>query len=102
MNEAGGHPLRGERSEPFDHLVQQDHRRFIAPRCVGGRRRAGELRLRTALDQVEQSKKLNQAILDSSPSVIYLKGLDGRYLFVNIQTPGVTFAITGPWAKGSL
>jgi secreted PhoX family phosphatase len=26
----------------------------------------------------------------------------GRYLFVNIQTPGVTFAITGPWAKGSL
>lgn len=26
----------------------------------------------------------------------------GRYLFVNIQTPGVTFAITGPWAQGSL
>ena len=24
----------------------------------------------------------------------------GRYLFVNIQTPGVTFAITGPWGKG--
>lgn len=26
----------------------------------------------------------------------------GRYLFVNIQTPGVTFAITGPWALGPL
>lgn len=26
----------------------------------------------------------------------------GRYLFVNIQTPGVTFAITGPWGNGSL
>uniref|UniRef100_UPI001C303649 alkaline phosphatase PhoX n=1 Tax=Achromobacter sp. GbtcB20 TaxID=2824765 RepID=UPI001C303649 len=26
----------------------------------------------------------------------------GRYLFVNIQTPGITFAITGPWAKGPL
>ncbi len=26
----------------------------------------------------------------------------GRYLFVNIQTPGVTFAITGPWAKGPI
>ncbi len=26
----------------------------------------------------------------------------GRYLFVNIQTPGVTFAITGPWARGPL
>ena len=27
---------------------------------------------------------------------------DGRWLFVNIQTPGVTFAITGPWHKGPL
>jgi secreted PhoX family phosphatase len=26
----------------------------------------------------------------------------GRYLFVNIQTPGITFAITGPWEKGPL
>jgi secreted PhoX family phosphatase len=26
----------------------------------------------------------------------------GRYLFVNIQTPGITFAITGPWAQGPL
>jgi uncharacterized protein len=26
----------------------------------------------------------------------------GRLLFVNIQTPGITFAITGPWAKGTL
>ena len=25
---------------------------------------------------------------------------DGRWLFVNIQTPGITFAITGPWQKG--
>ncbi len=27
---------------------------------------------------------------------------DGRTLFVNIQTPGITFAITGPWLSGSL
>ncbi len=26
----------------------------------------------------------------------------GRYLFVNIQTPGVTFAIRGPWRRGRL
>ncbi len=26
----------------------------------------------------------------------------GRYLFVNIQTPGITLAITGPWGKGPL
>jgi secreted PhoX family phosphatase len=27
---------------------------------------------------------------------------DGKWLFVNIQTPGVTFAITGPWGTGPL
>jgi hypothetical protein len=26
----------------------------------------------------------------------------GRQLFVNIQTPGITFAISGPWGKGPL
>lgn len=26
----------------------------------------------------------------------------GRWLFVNIQTPGITLAITGPWEKGGL
>jgi secreted PhoX family phosphatase len=27
---------------------------------------------------------------------------DGRWLFVNIQSPGITFAITGPWGAGPL
>ena len=27
---------------------------------------------------------------------------DGRWLFVNVQIPGVTIAITGPWADGAL
>ncbi|MFI6294289.1 alkaline phosphatase PhoX [Nonomuraea sp. NPDC050790] len=26
----------------------------------------------------------------------------GKWLFANIQTPGITFAITGPWRRGSL
>jgi len=26
----------------------------------------------------------------------------GEWLFVNIQTPGITFAITGPWGNGPL
>jgi uncharacterized protein len=26
----------------------------------------------------------------------------GNELFVNIQTPGITFAITGPWRRGRL
>jgi hypothetical protein len=27
---------------------------------------------------------------------------DGRWLFVNIQSPGISFAITGPWMSGAL
>ena len=27
---------------------------------------------------------------------------DGRVLFVNLYTPGITLAITGPWLRGSL
>ena len=27
---------------------------------------------------------------------------DGRWLFVNVQSPGTTFAITGPWRRGAL
>ncbi|MDF5752102.1 alkaline phosphatase PhoX [Spongiactinospora sp. TRM90649] len=27
---------------------------------------------------------------------------NGDWLFVNIQSPGITFAITGPWRRGSL
>lgn len=27
---------------------------------------------------------------------------NGNWLFANIQTPGITFAITGPWRQGSL
>lgn len=25
---------------------------------------------------------------------------DGRFLFANVQTPGITYAITGPWRRG--
>jgi secreted PhoX family phosphatase len=27
---------------------------------------------------------------------------DGRWLFFNIQSPGITFAVTGPWGQGAL
>ena len=26
----------------------------------------------------------------------------GRWLFVNVQSPGITLAITGPWGRGGL
>jgi secreted PhoX family phosphatase len=27
---------------------------------------------------------------------------DGEWLFVNAQSPGITFAITGPWGRSGL
>ena len=27
---------------------------------------------------------------------------DGRWLFFNAQSPGISFAVTGPWARGPL
>jgi secreted PhoX family phosphatase len=27
---------------------------------------------------------------------------DGRWLFFNVQTPGISFAVTGPWERGAL
>ena len=27
---------------------------------------------------------------------------DGRWLFASLQSPGITFAITGPWKSGAL
>ncbi len=27
---------------------------------------------------------------------------DGKWLFANLQSPGVTFPITGPWRSGAL
>ena len=27
---------------------------------------------------------------------------DGKWLFTNVQSPGITFAITGPWSNGAL
>ena len=27
---------------------------------------------------------------------------DGKWMFVNIQSPGITLAITGPWEQGAL
>jgi hypothetical protein len=59
---------------------------------------------------------VNQLVLDASPPGRNVfpgdyRGAEwagccfdpsGRWLFANIYTPGVTFAISGPWARGPL
>lgn len=42
----------------------------------------------------------------NSPSTSELAGAtfspDGRILFFNVQSPGITYTVTGPWEKGAL
>ncbi|UCE86782.1 MAG: DUF839 domain-containing protein [Deltaproteobacteria bacterium] len=72
---------------------------------VRGLTRAGEI-----FDFVK-----NDVVLDASPNGVIEPGdyrtsefagasfsPDGRWLFVNVQVPGITFAITGPWERGTL
>lgn len=57
----------------------------------------------------------NDMVLPSSPNGVVAPGdyrfselagasfdAEGKWLFVNVQTPGVTLAITGPWESGPL
>ena len=46
-------------------------------------RKIAEERTRLALDDVRRSKDLVQAVLDNSPTDIYLKDIDGRFILVN-------------------
>jgi secreted PhoX family phosphatase len=72
---------------------------------VRGLSRRGEL-----FDLVRNEVVLDDAVNPSVPPGDY-RGREfagasfspgGRWLFVSIQTPGVTFAITGPWERGPL
>ncbi|MES2951800.1 MAG: PAS domain S-box protein [Pseudomonadota bacterium] len=46
-------------------------------------RKTAETRVLHALQEVEESKKLIQAVLDNSPTEIYIKDLEGRFLLIN-------------------
>ncbi len=46
-------------------------------------RKAAEQRLKEAFDEVAQSKALIQAVLDHSPTSIYIKDMEGRFLLIN-------------------
>jgi len=46
-------------------------------------RKQAEQRLQAAFDEVAQTKNLMQAVLDNSPTDIYLKDINGRFLLIN-------------------
>jgi uncharacterized protein len=86
-------------------LVVDGTRRF-GTRLLGVNRRGGSFVL------AENNVVIDQPI-DGKPAIVPndYRGFEfcgatfspsGRQLFVNIQTPGITFAIEGPWQRGSL
>ncbi|NVO05395.1 MAG: PAS domain-containing protein, partial [Rhodoferax sp.] len=51
-------------------------------------RKLHEERIQKAFAEVEQSKKLIQAVLDNSPTDIYLKDVEGRFMLINESFAG--------------
>jgi secreted PhoX family phosphatase len=52
--------------------------------------------------EFQQSKGYSGDFTGSEWAGATFEPKNGNWLFVNIQSPGVTFAITGPWRKGAL
>jgi hypothetical protein len=59
-----------------------------------------------AMNTVNLAQDYNKAVLKGDYRQSEWAGAcyspDGQWLFVNIQTPGITFAISGPWGAGPL
>jgi two-component system sensor histidine kinase/response regulator len=90
---AAGRTILGTRKDGSTFPVEVGLSRLPA---VGGRgpcvcasvrditeRKAAEARLQQAFTAVEEHKKLIQAVLDNSPTDIYLKDIQGRFLLIN-------------------
>ena len=77
----------------------------IIERMVDGavKKFAGEQALLSQVFVIDgKSKEIVNVVKTGYAVHISRMSASGRYLFVNIQTPGITFAISGPWAKGPL
>src|SRR5690606_3778179 len=49
-----------------------------------------------------QAKGYAGGVTGFASAVATFEPQDGDWLFVNLQSPGITFAITGPWRRGAL
>ena len=74
-----------------------------ATSCVHGLTREGRI-FRFARNNVKIDKPRNGLTGDYSQREFAgaTYSPDGKWLFFNAQTPGITFAVTGPWADGGL
>jgi secreted PhoX family phosphatase len=52
--------------------------------------------------EFQTTKGYSGSFSDSEWAGATFEPKNGNWLFVNIQSPGVTFAITGPWRRGAL
>jgi secreted PhoX family phosphatase len=86
-------------------LVVDGARRF-GTRLLGVNRRGGSFVLAENNVVIDQPIAEKPAIVPNDYRGFEFCGAtfspSGRHLFVNIQTPGITFAIEGPWQQGSL
>jgi secreted PhoX family phosphatase len=86
-------------------LVVDGTRRF-GTRLIGVNRRGGSFVLAENNVVIEQRLAEKPAIVPDDYRGSEFCGAtfspSGTQLFVNIQTPGITFAIEGPWQRGSL
>jgi secreted PhoX family phosphatase len=71
--------------------------------CVHGLTREGRI-FRFARNNIKIDKPRNGLTGDYSQREFAgaTYSPDGKWLFFNAQTPGITFAVTGPWAEGGL
>lgn len=71
--------------------------------CVHGLTRDGRI-FRFARNNIKIDKARNGLTGDFSQREFAgaTYSPDGKWLFFNAQTPGITFAVTGPWADGGL
>jgi uncharacterized protein len=86
-------------------LVVDGTRRF-GTRLIGVNRRGGSFILAENNVVIEQPLAEKPAIVPDDYRGFEFCGAtfspSGTHLFVNVQTPGITFAIEGPWQRGSL
>ncbi len=108
-------PSSGEAENPDNITVTPRGGLLLCEDNAGATINDAERLLGLTLDGQVFTFAKNNIVLSTSPNGVVQPGSyrqnewagacyspDGRWLFVNIQTPGVTFAITGPWRKGPL